>query len=167
VSWEPSWRDFALYAHTWDNKTYQDLRKTIEALPEGALRGQALQNINRLDCGSSEKALASCHSAVAPPPEAAAWRKSLEAASVDDNAYALALAKVLKRLVCSGGDKAIHVVRGAGFQKRLEAAGGAASDLISDLTNKDSKDCPLSALLTDADRARLLQIKQSIEKAGK
>ena len=72
---------------------------------------------------------------------------------MDDEAYAKALAKTLKELVCAGDDEAIYVLRGAGFQSRLEAAGPAASDLIDDLMNKDSKDCPVSALLTDADKA--------------
>jgi hypothetical protein len=93
-------------------------------------------------------------------------RKALEAASVDDKAYTEALAKTLKELVCSGSDEAIHVVRGEGFQARLSAAGAAASDLIDDLTNKDSKDCPVSASLTDEDRARLRIKLDAIKKAG-
>ena len=168
VFWGTSWRDSITNgAHSWDEKAYQDLRKAIEALPTGNPRDQALKNISRLDCASSEKTLASCDSPAAPPPEAAAWRKALEAASVDERAYALALASALKELVCSGGDEAIHVVRGAGFQERLRAAGVAASNLIGDLTDKDSKDCSVSAALTDADRAKLLQIKREIEAAKK
>jgi hypothetical protein len=62
-------------------------------------------------------------------------------------------------LVCSGGEDAIHVVRGPGFQSRLRVGGPAASGLIDDLTNKDSKDCPVSGALTDADRADLSGIK--------
>ena len=41
-----------------------------------------------------------------PPAEAATWRKSLEAARVDDAVYAKVLAAVLKTLVCSGDDHA-------------------------------------------------------------
>jgi hypothetical protein len=33
--------------------------------------------------------------------------------------------------------------------------------------NKDTKDCAVAAVLTDADRAKLLQIKQAIAKAKK
>lgn len=83
---------------------------------------------------------------------------------MDEQAYALALAKTLKELVCSGADDAIHVLRGAGFQSRLEAAGLAASDLIDALANKDSKNCRVTAALTDTERAKLIQIKQRIEK---
>jgi hypothetical protein len=78
---------------------------------------------------------------------------------VDDEAYTKALAKTLKDLVCSGDGDAIFVVRGGGFQERLRSAGLAAIDLINDLTNKGSKDCPISAALTDADRAKLLLLR--------
>jgi hypothetical protein len=69
--------------------------------------------------------------------------------------------------VFSGDDEAIHVVRGRGFQDRLGAAGDAASDLIGDLIDAASKDCPVAGALTDADRAKHLSIKQSIEAAKK
>jgi uncharacterized protein YjbI with pentapeptide repeats len=171
VSWAPSWKDYFGDPHTWDDKAYQDLRKSIEDLPTGYRRDQALKNIGRLDCASPDKTLAACKPDLAdsPPPEAAAWRQILEAAApVDDEAYALALAKVLKELVCSGGDEAVHVVRGLGVRRRLIAAGGVASvavsDLIDDLANKDSKNCLVSAALTDADRATLLRIKQEAMK---
>jgi hypothetical protein len=64
------------------------------------------------------------------------------------------------------------VVRGdwvfsPGAESRLQSPGAAAISLIDDLTDKASKDCPVAAALTDADRAKLLEIKQGIEKAGK
>ena len=171
VSWEPSWRQYGLL-HTWDSKAYQDLRTVINALPTGDLRSEALERIQRLDCASPDGTLASCDPRwawVPPlelPPEATAWRKALEtAASADEKAYTEALMNALKELVCSGGDNAPYVVRGDGFQVRLRDAGAAASDLIGDLTNKDSKVCPVSIMLTDADRAKFLQIRQDIEKA--
>jgi hypothetical protein len=77
------------------------------------------------------------------------------------------LQRTLNELICSGDDDAIYVVRGEGFQSRLQAAGAAAPDMIDDLMNKDSKDCPVAASLTDADRAKLLQIKRDAEKADK
>jgi hypothetical protein len=95
-----------------------------------------------------------------PPPEAAKWRKALRAATVDAKAYAKALSEFL-RSICGDGDETIarSVVRGAGFQSRLKASGRAALDLIDDLTNRNNKDCPVSASLTDDDRSNLLQIK--------
>ena len=148
----------------WNDKAYHRLRNMLVFLPPGRLRDQTLDRIGSLDCTNPDRTLAPCDPSVTPAAEASAWRKSLEAARVDEQAYALALANTLKELVCSGGDDAIQVLRGAGFQSRLEAAGSAASDLIEDLTNKDSKDCPVSAALTDAERANLIQIKQRVEK---
>ena len=126
-----------------------------------------LQRIHTLDCANSDKMLASCDLLAAPPPEAAAQRKTLEVASVGEGIYAAALAEVLQDLACSGSYAAIYVVRGGGFQGRLNAAGAAASGLIDNITNKDSTDCPVATALTDADRAKLLQIKQQIEAAKK
>jgi hypothetical protein len=165
-AWLPEWIDKEEDGR-WNLAAYKALQTTIEALPPGGLREMALESIQSLDCTKSDTALASCDSSAPPPPEAMAWRKTLEAASVDDVAYADALAKVLKDLVCSEGDTAIHVVRGFGFQKRLAAAGPAASGLIDDLINQESKDCPVSAALVATDRAGLLQIKQTTEKVGK
>ena len=156
---------------TWlpDDMAYQALRTTIESLPAGRLRDQALKQIRILDC--AVPAFESCD--YLPPPVGAAWwlgtqrdavvwREALEkAARVDEQAYAEALAKVLTKLVCSGGGNAIYVLRGAGFHDRLKAAGAAGSGLIDDLTSKDSKDCPVAASLTDADRAELLHMKQA------
>ena len=151
----------------WNDKAYHRLRDMLEFLPPGRLRDQTLDRIEILDCTNPDKTLAPCDPSVTSPPEAAAWQKSLEAARVDEQAYALSLAKTLKELVCSGGDDAIHVLRGAGFQSRLEAAGLAASDLIDGLTNKDSKNCPVPPSLIDADKAELLRIKEdAIKKPG-
>ena len=164
----PVWQDESGEHSPWNEKAYQALLSDIESLPPGELRKNALERIKVLDCTNSDPALASCDRNIPPPTQAAAWRKTLEAASVDDKTYTTALAKVLRGLVCSGKDDAIYVVRGLGFQTRL---GGCrrrrAKGLIDDLMNKDGKDCPVSPALTDADRAKLLQIKQGIEKAGK
>jgi hypothetical protein len=56
--------------------------------------------------------LASCDPNAPVPPEAAAWQRTLKAAGMDEEAYAEALAKSLKDLVCSGRDNVIHVVHG-------------------------------------------------------
>jgi hypothetical protein len=47
-------------------------------------------------------------------------------------------------------------------KNRLESAGRAAVSLIDTLIDKDSKDCPVAATLTDADRAKLVEIKRRI-----
>ncbi len=147
VSWSPSSKGYFSDPHTWEEQAYEDLRKSIEDLPAGMPRNLALNNIGRLDCASPDETLASCNPNLAnSPPGAAAWRQILEAAApVDDEAYALALAKVLKELVCSGDDEAVYVVRGLGFRRRLLAAGSAAFEVIDELTSKDGKNCPVAA----------------------
>lgn len=166
-SWAAEWSDKDGKRQPWDDKVYQTLQERMESLPADLRRDEALERIQSLSCGSSDTTLASCNPSATPPPEAAAWRKALEAARVGDEVYAEALAKALKDLVCSSGDDATYVVRGFGFEDRLDDARAAASQLTGDLANKESKDCPGAASLTDADRARLLRIKQGIQKAGK
>lgn len=167
--WDPSWSkdDPREGDGPWNDEAYQDLLKKIKALAPGS---QALKHISRLDCANRDDDLASCDPdpSLEPPLKAAEWREELETAGrLSETDYAAALARVLKALVCSSDDDAIYVMRGNGFESRLEAAGGAASGLIDDLMNKSGKDCPVSASLTDADRAKLLQAKRDAEKADK
>jgi uncharacterized protein YjbI with pentapeptide repeats len=150
----------------WNSKAYEDLHKMIESLLPGVLRDEALYRIRRLDCANPDKALASCDPSVQPPPQAADWRKALEAVGVDDAAYLRALAQILGALVCSPDEDAIYIVRGLIFNRRLEGASLEAESRTKDLATADSKDCPVAAALTDADRANLLQIKQEAAAAA-
>jgi hypothetical protein len=179
ITWQPFWRNRNGNVQRWDDSVYQETLGVIKERFDDyherndPVRDTVLNRLGELDCLNSAPTLASCDPrwAWVPPlkplDETVAWRNVLEAARVDDETYTKALARVLQDLVCSGDGAAIYVVRGGGFQDRLEAARVAASRLINDLANKDSKDCPVSASLTDTDRAKLLQIKQGIEKAGK
>jgi uncharacterized protein YjbI with pentapeptide repeats len=75
--------------------------------------------------------------------------------------YTKALAAAVRALVCSGGDNAINVLRGLLTGARVEAAGPEAPALVDFIM---SKDCPVHASLTDADRAKLLRIKHDAPK---
>ena len=164
--WLPIWRDGQGNVHPWNEQVYDELRRAIESVPAGLPRVQALESFRRADCGSSDPALASCDPSVPPPPEAAVWRKSLEDAKVNESSYAKALATTLKTLVCSGGDEAVFVLGGIAspLNNSLAAAGPEAPALIDFIM---SKDCPVSAPLTDAVKADLLRIKQdAIKEAG-
>ncbi len=108
--WFPGWYDWEQKDHPWDGEAYNALRITIESLPPGPLRDHALERIRSLDCSDPDKTLASCNPSAAPPPEVVAWLVSLDNSSV--GAYAFALAKTLKELVCSGDDNAIYILRG-------------------------------------------------------
>jgi uncharacterized protein YjbI with pentapeptide repeats len=151
--WEPLWRDPRFKdPQAWNQDAYQDLRRMTETLPKGDVRDDALDRIQTLD------------PSISPPPEVAVWRNSLEGARVDDAAYVKALAAELKTLVCSGREDALYVLRGLlrhAFEEigsPLRAAGPEAPALTDFLM---SKDCPVAAMLTDADRAKLLDIKES------
>ena len=61
----------------------------------------------------------------------------------------------------SGDDDAAYVLRGLARNDRLEAAGPEAPALIDFIM---SKGCPASTVLTDADKATLLRIKQNATK---
>jgi uncharacterized protein YjbI with pentapeptide repeats len=105
--------------------------------------------------------------ALSVPAQGREWQKSLEGTREKDAAVANTLAAELKTLVCSGGYNAVNVLRGVlrtppDSISRLEAAGPEAPALVDFIM---SKDCPLSASLTDDDRARLLHIKWETEKA--
>ena len=143
----------------WDGEAYQALRATIEALPLGDLRDQALTRIERLDCLSTDTTLASCNHEAPLSVEATTWRKKLEDARVDDAGYMKSLASALKTLVCSQGDDTIYVLRGLSrvtlstfnIPSRIESAGAEAPALVDFIM---SKDCPVSASLTEADKAK-------------
>jgi hypothetical protein len=146
----------------------------LKSIPSGVLRELAVDRIRSLDCAELDKTLASCDTSAPLPPEASAWRKSIEDAGVEYLPYVKALAAVAKTTICSGDDASPDVLRGMmrGISaravpiilSRLESTGSEAPALIDFIM---SKDCPVSASLTDADKADLLRIKQdAIKKAG-
>ena len=155
-TWLPRWRDDDGKIQPWSDKAYQDLRQMMESLSPSSQRDRALERIRRLDCANPDPSLASCDPSLPPPPEAAAWRKFLEDARVDDAAYAKALAVALQALVCSGDADAAYVLRGLIWNERIKATGPEAPALIDFIM---SKDCPVSTSLTEDDKAKLLRIK--------
>jgi hypothetical protein len=75
--------------------------------------------------------------------------------------YAKAFAMELRSLVCTGDANAILILRGIINFGRLAKTGREAPALVDFIM---SKDCPVSASLTDDDKAKLLEIKQDAEK---
>jgi hypothetical protein len=133
------------------------------------MRDYALQRIERLDCcGNPDKTLASCDPAAAPPPDVLKSQKKLAArARVEDEAYARALAKELQNLVCATDVNAIYILRGlvrgvVEVEHYGSLPGREAHAALVDFIM--SKSCPVSASLTDDDKARLLRIKQGAKK---
>ena len=94
------------------------------------------------------------------------WQKKLARASVGDAAYAKTLATELRSLVCESDANALYILhilrgiaRGPG-RERLAQTGREAPALVDFVM---SKDCPVSASLTDDDKAKLLRIKKVAE----
>ena len=93
----------------------------------------------------------------------------MEDGRVDDTAYEKALASALKTLLCSGDTAPIlpKLTQASPMDLppgRFAAAGPEASALVDFIM---SKDCPVSASLTDGEKANLLHIKQDAQKARK
>ncbi|MDQ6866968.1 MAG: pentapeptide repeat-containing protein [Pseudomonadota bacterium] len=161
--WKPVWQEgfiptqlWRRFIVPWDAKAYAALRDSMNSIPEGKVRDDALRRIKILDCGNPDKTLASCDSAAKPPWNVLDWQKKLAAAGVDDAAYVKALATELRGLVCaSDADSAIPLL-----DRRLARTGREAPALVDFIM---SKDCPVSASLTVDDRAKLLKIKQDAE----
>jgi len=117
----------------------------MKEVPEGKGREQTLKRIEILNTGIFG-------------PEASE-QETLEKGRVEETAYRSALADQLESLACSNDEAALVIVRGL-FQlnfKRLEAIGTQAPGLIEAiLYPKAAQNCPVSAALTEADRAALL-----------
>jgi hypothetical protein len=156
--WRPVWKKDEKDSDPvpWDAQAYADLRASMNSIPEGKTREDTLKRIEILDCENPNKA--SCDPATAPPPEVLNWQKSLLKANIDEAAFQKVLAAQLRDLVCANNANTIYILRGIINAYQLFATNPALVDLIM------SKDCPVSAALTDDDKAKLLQIKQIAEK---
>jgi hypothetical protein len=64
-----TWKPVGVQGIPWDAKTYALLRDLMNSIPEGKWRDWALKRIEILDCGKSDKKLASCDPAAKPPRE--------------------------------------------------------------------------------------------------
>jgi hypothetical protein len=160
--WKPVWRVVSDSDPVpWDAKAYAELRVSMNSIPEGKMRDNALKRIETLDCANREKTLASCDSAAAPPPWVLYWQKTLLKANVDDAAFQKVLATELRSLVCASDTNAIYILRGTMKSDRLAETGREAPALVDFVL---SKDCPVSTALTGDDKAKLLKIKQDAEK---
>jgi Pentapeptide repeats (8 copies) len=110
----------------------------LKEVPEGGQREQALKRIEILNPDIFG-------------PGASA-REILEKGRVDETPYRSALAAQLKSLACSGDEDARYIVRGLWVNGRIEDTGAQAPGLVEAILNPA---CPVSATLTEADKAAL------------
>jgi uncharacterized protein YjbI with pentapeptide repeats len=152
----------------WTDQTYDDLRKAIEALPQGVQRDRAQKRIARLDCQMSSDDIAPCRENAETPRKAPKLRALLEAERADGATYKQELAVQLRQLVCAPDENAIHILRAVGVRRllrigdyrpvsRFDAVGREAPALIDDILR--GHDCLVSAALTESDETRLQEIK--------
>jgi uncharacterized protein YjbI with pentapeptide repeats len=130
---------------------FADLQAMImKEVPEGEKRANALKSIEKLNPDIFG-------------PDASA-REILEKRSVGKTAYNWSLADQLKSLACSGDEDALYIVRGLVTNGRIEATVGEAPGLVEAILNpKAAKDCPVSAALTDADKAALNKLAEEAQ----
>jgi hypothetical protein len=76
--------------------------------------------------------------------------EALEKGRVDETSYRSVLADQLKSLACSGDENAPYIVRGLIANERIKDTGAQAPGLVEGILNPD---CPVSAALTEADKA--------------
>jgi uncharacterized protein YjbI with pentapeptide repeats len=117
---------------------FDNLRAQIEEVPEGEERKNALERIGKLNPHNSSNV--------------ASARKTLEKRSVAKTADKMPLADQLKTLACSVDENALYIVRGLIANGRIKAARAKAPDLVKAILKTD---CPVSGVLTEADKAAL------------
>ena len=162
LNWRPVAWDGRKFS-PWTSARYNALMRQIaEIVPEGDRRKWALGNLRGLDCETGEPW--SCDAKAGKPAAVAEERQMIEHASVDHATYEKALAGVLGELVCGGDGDAIYILRGLAINERIKDAAAEALALVNRILNKDdnSKDCPVSAVLTDDDKARLRAIVKAV-----
>ena len=139
------------------------LRQIVQtALPEGDRRVEALNRIGALDCDRN---------GAAPCGKSNRSRSlaRLEGMNAKQDAYEKALSDNLRSIICSGEDDAIFVLRGISadgllISSRLSSAGREATVLIDEIIRgENSENCPVFADVTDADKAKLLRIRNEVE----
>jgi hypothetical protein len=74
---------------------------------------------------------------------------------MDEAGYETSLADELRCLVCSGDSDAVYIVRGLIANGRIKRTGAEAPGLVDAILKPD---CPVSAALTEADKAALNKI---------
>lgn len=151
---------------TWTEDDYNKLKEIINHdVQDDNLRKAALERIERLNCEGTNQALAPCALSAKAPNELRQHElPQFEKALVEPADYQPALACSLIRTIFSAGPDQIFVLRGVTKNGRLAATGGQVPALISKIVN-EKECCPVSAALTEDDKARLLQIKTDVEKA--
>jgi Pentapeptide repeats (8 copies) len=155
VVWRTSFDDASMTAVFEDGVEESSISKgdyaalkamVITEVPEGKYREAALKDIEK----SNPDIFG---------PEASE-QKTLEKGRVNEIAYQNALADQLKSLACSRDESAPYIVRGIIANDRFKDTGAQAPGLVEAILKPD---CPVSAALTDADKAALKKLAKDMQ----
>jgi uncharacterized protein YjbI with pentapeptide repeats len=148
--WRTSFEDASLTAVSEDDPKENAMSKEefaalnamiVKELPEGEARDDALKRIEKLNPDIFG-------------PEVSE-QETLEKGRVGETAYRSALADQLKSLACSGDESAPYIARGLIAYGRIKDTGAQAPGLVEAILKPD---CPVSAALTEADKAALKKL---------
>jgi uncharacterized protein YjbI with pentapeptide repeats len=165
LNWGPEQaKPFVLEPQAWTDATYADLRQSIERIVlEGRMRDDALKRVAILDCSRKDDTLASCDPSAESPNEIIQLRNMIDKASVDQVAYARALAVILGDLVCSKEPDRIWVLRGLLRSNRFRETGSEMPGLANRIM---SAGCTVSTALGKADKQKIAAAAAAISRAA-
>jgi uncharacterized protein YjbI with pentapeptide repeats len=124
-------------------------------------RGSVLSRIERIACPMP------CVLLSQPPPVVIPWEIAVSTASVGQIAYGKALAAEYKDIICSGDGNSLAILRSLVGMGMPQAAGGMPTMQGFLETGREakglaeyvmSKECPVSAQLTDVDKGVLIKV---------
>jgi uncharacterized protein YjbI with pentapeptide repeats len=166
LSGDPRWPPQDRGNARWGPNAYSELRKQVDLISDPDRRELALKRVEILDCRTTGAEITSCDQSAQPPDNVRAWQKQIKDATLAPDQYSKALAEVYLDLICSGDSDALAVLRSLASMGIPQAGGdarplgiletrGEAKGLVENITNPK---CLVSGLLTDADKALLLEV---------
>jgi len=171
LDWSPEYQKGPAALQPWTDANYAGLRREIEyaiSPTQTQRRKAALGRVAILDCAQKGEALASCDRKAEPPTTVKQWKTMIEAASVDQTAYFKTLAKILGDLVCSNELAVLHGLLRLGVASDSLVLPDVTPDLAGTsrfaATRSEapalekrimSRKCPVSTMLSDADKREI------------
>jgi uncharacterized protein YjbI with pentapeptide repeats len=167
----PTWTQDPNWGPNEYARLQNDLQTSLNAA--SAIETQSnvvLDRIKRIACAKPPLAPV-CVSPSPLPPEVIPWQAKASSATVDQATYEKALAVVYTNIICSGDGNSLAIFRSLANMGMPQAAGGTPTAQGFLETGSEakalaeyvmSKDCPVSAQFTDADKAVLLAVERFV-----
>jgi uncharacterized protein YjbI with pentapeptide repeats len=130
----------------WTAEAYQSLREMLQReVPDGSLKERALQSVEVLACAKDP-----CNFSDSATPAMQEFKRAIDQAQVDRDAYLVALAKTLGDEICAAPE--IEALIGMMNNGRIRWAVQGSSALIDRIVGPT---CPAGKILTPTQRAEL------------